>query len=80
MTETSDPRLRRIGWLLTPLLVWAAAFVGAWVGALIATRTGGRWGGLPLMIGGAAGLVIGTVVAWALVLRPRRSRPPDGTS
>lgn len=80
MTDTPDPRLRRIGWLLTPLLVWGAAFAGAWLGALVATRTGGRWGGLALMIGGAAGMVTGAVVVWALVLRPRRPRPPDRTS
>ena len=31
-----------------------------------------------MMIGGALGLVIGVVVAWAIVLRRRSPRPPEG--
>jgi hypothetical protein len=27
-----------VGWLLTPVLAWAASYVGLWAGALIATR------------------------------------------
>jgi len=27
-----------VGWLLTPVLAWAASYVGLWGGALIATR------------------------------------------
>jgi membrane protein implicated in regulation of membrane protease activity len=27
---------RILGWLLTPLVAWAASFVGAWIGAAIA--------------------------------------------
>lgn len=26
------------GWLLTPILAWAASYVGLWAGALVATR------------------------------------------
>ena len=27
-----------VGWLLTPVLAWAASYVGLWAGALVATR------------------------------------------
>ena len=27
-----------VGWLLTPVLAWAASYVGLWAGALIAAR------------------------------------------
>jgi hypothetical protein len=74
-------QLRRIGWLLTPLVVWAASFLGAWAGAALAGRTGARDGGLVLMAGGAilaAGLA---TAAWLVVLRrglraERPGRPP----
>ena len=36
MKDTTRDRLLAIGWLLTPLVVWAASFFGAWLGALVA--------------------------------------------
>ena len=27
--------LRFLGWLVTPLVAWAASFVGAWIGAMV---------------------------------------------
>ena len=29
-----------VGWLLTPVLAWAASYVGLWAGALFSTRLG----------------------------------------
>jgi predicted membrane-bound spermidine synthase len=50
------------GWLLTPVVVWAAAFCGAWLGAAVRRGTESLLGG---------GLVAGTLVlaAWILALR-----------
>jgi hypothetical protein len=45
-----------IGWLLTPLVVWAASVLGAWAGA----RTGGR---LPTPDQALAATVVGGVLA-----------------
>lgn len=75
MTGAAGDRLRRIAWLLTPLVVWAASFVGAWLGALGARRFGGPWGGIGLMAGGAAALAGVSLILWVLLLR-RRARPP----
>jgi DNA-binding transcriptional LysR family regulator len=61
--------LRGFGWLLTPLVAWAASFFGAWLGA---------WGGHFLanstaavalaVLTGAAGAVAGTLL-WMRLLR-----------
>jgi hypothetical protein len=78
VTGSGGHRLRRIGWLLTPLVVWAASFVGAWLGALGARRFGGPWGGIGAMVAGAAGLAGLAVILWARLLR-QRSRPPGAS-
>ena len=78
MTESGGHRLRRIGWLLTPLVVWAASFVGAWLGALGARRFGGPRGGIGLMVAGAVGTAGLALILWVRLVR-QRSRPP-GTS
>jgi len=75
VTEPAGYRLRRIGWLLTPLVVWAASFMGAWLGALGARRVGGPWGGVGLMVVGAAVLAGVALILWVLLLR-WRARPP----
>jgi hypothetical protein len=75
VTDHTHQRLRRVGWLLTPIVVWAASFLGAWLGALGARRFGGPWGGIGLMMVGAAGLATLAVILWVLFLR-RRARPP----
>ena len=50
------------GWLLTPVVVWAASFIGGWLGAAI-----GR-GSVPLLGGGvAAGTA--ALAGWILLLR-----------
>lgn len=77
--------VRLVGWLLTPLVAWAASFAGAWLGATVA-------GGLRSSITAtwvvvAFGAAFGLVAAWAW-LRYLRRHPklqrtlavaPDGT-
>lgn len=58
---------RALGWLLTPLVVWAASFFGGWLGALLGDSI------LWLVIGAVAGGIAGTV-GWSLVGRARRPR------
>jgi uncharacterized membrane protein YfcA len=62
-------QLRRVGWLLTPLVVWAASFLGAWIGAVIAHRTDTRSRGLVLMVGGALLAAAAAAVVWLVLLR-----------
>lgn len=79
----NDPRrhqLRRIGWLLTPLVVWAASFLGAWGGAVIAERSGKMSQGLGMMVGGAVVTATVAVAIWLLLIRRgariERAAPP----
>lgn len=60
---------RLLGWLLTPLLAWAASFCGAWLGAVAATRTTDGSLALGLTIGGAALLGLGVTLLWLRLLR-----------
>ena len=72
------------GWLLTPLVAWAASFLGAWLGAGVAggfrNSTSGAW----IVVAFGAGF--GLVAAWAwlryLRLHPKLQRTlavaPDG--
>jgi len=55
-------RARWIGWLLTPVVVWAASFFGGWLGAALGKSTG------YLLAGGVS---VGTagLVGWALLIR-----------
>ena len=57
---------RVVGWLLTPLVVWAASFLGGWLGAVV----GGTL--VALVIGALGGGVVGGIV-WVLVGGARRS-------
>lgn len=66
--------LRIVGWLLTPLVVWAASFLGGWLGAVVGARTGTLYGGIGWMVvfglvGGGAGLV-----AWMWVRKRTKPR------
>jgi len=77
--------LRILGWLLTPLVAWAASFVGAIVGATVASWRSGAIGGLWLTIGmGLAFALVGTHAWLRLVrrspaLREALQLEPDGT-
>ena len=77
--------VRLLGWLLTPLVACAAAFIGAWLGATLAgtfrSSTTGAW----LVIAFGAGFGLVAAWAWLRYLRrhPRLQRTlavaPDGT-
>jgi hypothetical protein len=63
---------RVVGWLLTPLVAWAASFLGAWLGAAVGRR-------FPLFLGGVEWMVAGGVLGGATALtiwihRLRRGR------
>ncbi len=64
------------GWLLTPFVAWAASFVGAWLGTLLASILPSPTAGVALtaVLGGAAGF--GTLILWIRLLRrsPRLRR------
>lgn len=61
--------LRLVGWLLTPLVAWAASLFGAWLGAEAAVLVGSATGAIGLTIaGGSIGAVLGTVL-WMRLLR-----------
>jgi hypothetical protein len=77
--------LHLLGWVLTPLVAWAAAYAGATIGALVggasASSTRGFW------ITAGFGAVSALAAAWAWLRLLRRSRAlrealaiaPDGT-
>jgi hypothetical protein len=58
--------LRVTGWLLTPLVVWAASFLGGWVGASIAGDLG------VMVLGGVIGGTVG-VAGWIWLMRRWRN-------
>ena len=70
MTHKPPNRLlQTAGWLLTPVVVWAAAFFGGWLGAFIARlRQVGEAGLVWMLFGGVLGGTVG-VVLWVIVLR-----------
>ena len=51
--------VRSLGWLLTPVVVWAASFFGGWLGAHVAPDDGKGliWLVVGAIIGGTLGLV-----------------------
>jgi hypothetical protein len=76
---TRRRQLRRVGWLLTPLVVWAASFLGAWGGAAVAGRGDVRNRGLAMMVGGALLAAGAAATAWVVFLRRglRAERPAE---
>ena len=77
--------VRLLGWLLTPLVAWAAAFLGAWLGAGAAGRLKNSTVGAWVVVGLGAGFGIAAAWGWLHYLRrsPRLQRSlavaPDGT-
>ena len=78
MTPRPAPKvLRVVGWLLTPLVVWAASFSGAWLGATLGRR-------FPTFLGGVEWMLLGGVLGgataltlWVHRLRRARHAAPD---
>lgn len=70
-----------LGWLLTPFVVWAASFCGGWLGALIARRVSGPFGGIEWLVLGAVLGGVTALIVWMRCLR-RRAGPvaPDGAA
>jgi hypothetical protein len=60
---------RLVGWLLTPLIAWAASFFGAWAGAAAATSVEGANLSLGLTIMGGAAAGVGATMLWMRLLR-----------
>lgn len=71
MSDGRRDIVRMLGWVLTPFVVWAAAFAGGWLGAVV----GHRW---PVLLGGIGWIVGGAVVGGGLALTIwiRRLRAP----
>jgi HAMP domain-containing protein len=61
--------LRFVGWLLTPLVAWAASFFGAWLMALAAPTFDDSSIGLILAVAGGAVGAISATVLWMRLLR-----------
>lgn len=59
-----------VGWLLTPLWAWGAAYVGLWLGALGALGFSSPLA--MLVVAGSGALLLGFVVLWAWVRFMRR--------
>ena len=77
--------LRIVGWLLTPLVAWAASFVGAWLGAMVSAGATNPMTTLWVTV--ICGAVTALAAAWGW-LRFLRKHPklqktlevaPDGT-
>ncbi len=60
---------RLVGWLLTPLIAWAASFFGAWAGAGTAALVTGANLSLGLTIMGGAAAGVGATMLWMRLLR-----------
>lgn len=84
MNRRIPRRLVRVaGWLLTPIVVWAASFFGGWLGAVLRGSDAGGAAGLLWLTGGAlVGGVIGgagwIVLMWWAGRRAEPKRPSDG--
>jgi len=63
--------VRFLGWLLTPVVVWAASFLGGWAVALATSADRGTMGVVQLTIGAVLGGTVG-LVGWLVVMRRGR--------
>ncbi len=70
----ADRLLRIVGWLLTPLVVWAASFLGGWIGAAIGRSVGSPESGLVWLLGGAVLSGAGVFILWVGVAQKRALR------
>ena len=76
MSKPESRRLIRVaGWLLAPIVAWAASFLVSWLGARIALAFELPGVGLYWLVGGAVvGAALG-LVGWIWIMR-RYSRLP----
>src|SRR2546425_2133250 len=58
-----------LGWLVTPLLAWAAAYAGLWVGALVGTRFAQPLTMLAVAGLGAASFGFAALAMWVRFMR-----------
>lgn len=73
--ETTRRLIRVVAWLLTPVVAWAASFLGGWLGAVVGKGAAGPQGGLVwLGTGALIGGVVGAVVWVVSVKRWAASR------
>jgi len=70
--------IRLLGWLLTPVVVWAASFLGGWIVALATSADRGTFGIIQLTVGAVVGGTVG-MLGWLGVMRRGRAEP-DVTS
>src|SRR3989475_13208677 len=63
-----------LGWLVTPLLAWGAAYAGLWVGALVGTRFAQPLTMLAVAGLGAASFGFSALALWVRFMR--RVPPP----
>jgi hypothetical protein len=58
-----------VGWLLTPVVAWAASLLGGWIGALIAPKVSQGFGPLAWLFAGLFLGALGGVLAWVWLMR-----------
>ncbi|MDH3458970.1 MAG: hypothetical protein OER90_19185 [Gemmatimonadota bacterium] len=63
--------IRIVGWLLTPAVVWAASFLGGWIGAIVGARVSAPERGIYWLVGGSVIAGSAGLVVWVVRLRHR---------
>ena len=61
--------LRFLGWLLTPLVAWAASFLGAWLLSILVAGMRDPTDALVLTLGGGAVAAVSMTFLWMRLLR-----------
>jgi hypothetical protein len=61
--------LRFLGWLLTPLVAWAASFIGAWLMSILVAGMKDPNDALVLTLGGGAVAAVSITFLWMRLLR-----------
>jgi outer membrane lipoprotein SlyB len=80
VTGDLNRRLMRIvAWLLTPVVAWAASFLGGWIGALVGRRAGSAAAGIKWLGGGAVlGALVGAGIWMIMLIRAGRRPSSQG--
>lgn len=82
MSQSPISRLAVIaGWLLTPLVAWAASLLGGWIGALVAPEVSEGFAPLVWLLAGLFLGAVGGVIVWVWLMRTlSRMVPGDAPS